>query len=830
MRRPGRVLGVVGTVFLGLLFLMATIGPRLTREDPTDPAGLPLQPPSAEHVLGTDDAGRDLFAQLVQGAQVSLLIGVLSAVVAVVVGLAVALVAGYKRGAVDSAFMRVVDVTLALPFLPLVLVLSAFFGRGLWTTVLVIGLGLWARPARVLRSQVLKVREFDHVVAAQAMGARTSRVLLRHILPRVTPLAAAQFIRSANVGVMIEAALAFLGLGDPARMSWGTMLYFANARNAILTDAWMWWILPPGLALTVAVLGFAFLGYALEERTDPRLRKKAARPSAPTPVVERSHDPTTRDVDSPEILRAENLTVAYDTPTGVNTAVDDVSFSVRRGRITGLVGESGCGKTTLLLALLGLLPSAGRVADGQVTFCGRDLLGRNGCVRGVRGRDIALVPQSAMNTLNPSYTVHRQVAEAAALTRSRDEARARATELLGLVGIPEGRHGAYPHEFSGGMRQRVVIAMALANEPELLLADEPTTGLDVVTQAALLRLLLDLQQRLGLTVLLITHDLSLVGQVADDVLVMDDGRIVESGEAATVTGAPQHTCTCRLIESIPTVDGPRTVRGGPAGEGVPVLELRAVSKSFRGRGRLGGKREPLVALDDVSLGIAEGEVLGLVGESGSGKSTLARTVVGMERPDSGAVIVEGNDLARLSRRELREARRCMHLVLQDPYQSLHPGMRLAEAVGEPLAIAGYDRGEVDRRVAGVLEEVGLDADLRRRYPHELSGGQRQRAAFARALIGRPRLIVADEPTSMLDVSLQASVLRLVADLRDRHGIAFLFITHDLAVARHISDRIAVLYQGRIVECRSGDDVISDPEHEYTSTLVRAARDPIAAAP
>ncbi|HVM00091.1 MAG TPA: dipeptide ABC transporter ATP-binding protein [Egibacteraceae bacterium] len=827
MRRPGRVLGILGGVFLAALFLMATVGPALTREDPTAPAGLPLQRPSGAHLLGTDDAGRDLFAQFVEGAQVSLLIGVLSAVVAVVVGLAVALIAGYHRGAIDSALMRLVDVTLALPFLPLVLVLAAFFGRGLWTTVLVIGLGLWVRPARVLRSQVLKVREFDHVVAAQAMGARTSRVLLRHVLPRVTPLAGAQFIRAANIGVMIEAALAFLGLGDPARMSWGTMLYFANARNAILTDAWMWWILPPGFGLTLLVLGFAFVGYAIEERTDPRLRKQVSRAPTPAPPARRRAKGT--ETASPELLRVENLTVAYDTPAGAVTAVKGVTFSMRKGRITGLVGESGCGKTTLLLALLGLLPSAGRITGGQVLFKGRDLLGPGGCLRAVRGRDVALVPQSAMNTLNPAYTVHRQVAEAAALTRSREAARQRATELLELVGLPAHRHSAYPHEFSGGMRQRAVIAMALANDPALLLADEPTTGLDVVTQGALLRLLLDLQARLGLTVLLVSHDLALVGRVADDILVMDDGEIVETGHAAQVTGSPTHTCTCRLIESIPTIDSPGATRPPPRADASPVLELRSVTKCFAPRGLLGRGRQPVVALDDVSLTVAEGQVLALVGESGSGKSTLARTVVGLARPDRGEVIVEGTDIASLSRARLREARRCMHLVLQDPYQSLHPGMRVAGTVAEPLVIAGCDADEIDARVAEALREVGLRPELRSRYPHELSGGQRQRVAFARALVGRPRLVVADEPTSMLDVSLQASVLRMVADLRDRHGIAFLFITHDLAVARSVADRIAVLYQGRLVECRPAEALIGAPEHDYTNVLVQAAKDPTSVA-
>jgi ABC-type glutathione transport system ATPase component len=628
--------------------------------------------------------------------------------------------------------------------------------------------------------------------------------------------------------VTIEAALAFLGLGDPNRLSWGSMLFFANARNAILTDAWLWWILPPGLGLTVAVLGFAFVGYAIEERADPRLARRVARSArrgSSRPRRAAASPLEARGEAGGPLLEITDLTVGYATPAGFATAVDGVSLALPRGRVTGLVGESGCGKTTLLLALMGLLPANGRVDGGAATLGGRDLLGPEGVLRAVRGRELALVPQSAMNTLNPVYNVHRQVAEACALTRTHDTARSHAAELLALVGIPDERHRAYPHELSGGMRQRVVIAMALANDPALLLADEPTTGLDVVTQAALLRLLLDLQQRRGLTLLLISHDLDLVAKVADRLLVMDDGRIVEAGPARAVTSAPTHPCTRRLVTSTPTLRGPRQLPARTTAVGArAILDIRGVDKTYPGRGLLGRVR-PVMALQGVSLTIAEGEILGLVGESGSGKSTLGRAVIGLERPDAGQVLVGDADVAAMGRRELRTARRWMHLVLQDPYQSLHPGMRVAEAVAEPLVVTGHHPSTLETRVTAALEEVGLHADLRERLPHELSGGQRQRVAFARALIGQPRLIVADEPTSMLDVSLQASVLQLVAELRDRHGIAFLFITHDLAVARSIADRVAVLHEGRVVECGPADAVISTPEHPYTATLVAAANDP-----
>ena len=555
--------GVIGAVLVAVLVAAAVFAPVFARHHPDVATGRPFDPPSAAHPLGTNDLGQDLFAQLLHGARISLAIGVLAALIAVIVGLAVALLAGYHRGRVETVLMRLVDLTLAFPFLVLVIVLAAFFGRGLGTTVTVIAAVIWARPARVLRSQVIKVREFQHVTAAQAMGASATRIIGRHILPRVAPLAAAQFVRAANIAVLIEASLAFLGLGDPNRISWGTILYFANARNAFLTDAWVWWIVPPGVALTLAVVGFAFLGYAVEERADPRLARAGARHGAGRRHRRRrgsGHQGDQERAGSAEtVLQVHDLVVEYATPAGAVRAVDGVSLSVGRGRVLGLVGESGCGKSTLATALLGLVRPPGRVAGGRVVLDGRDLgaLSEADLV-GARGREVALIPQSAMNALNPAYTVHRQVAEAASLTRPDPvDAGTRASELLELVGIAPSRHRAYPHELSGGMRQRVVIAMAVANQPALLVADEPVTGLDVVTQARIMKLLLDLRDRFGLSILLISHDLPLVARAADDLAVMYAGHIVESGPTSSVTAHPGHPYTAELLRAFPRLHGPR---------------------------------------------------------------------------------------------------------------------------------------------------------------------------------------------------------------------------------------------------------------------------------
>jgi peptide/nickel transport system permease protein len=555
-RSAGWYLGRLGAAILVLLFATAAFAPLVARHGPLARVGPPNQRPGGEFLLGTNDLGQDLFAQLVFGARVSLSIGLLAALFALAVGLAVALVAGYFGGLVDAALMRLVDLTLAFPFIPLVLVLAAFLGRGLLITVLAIGAVIWAPTARVLRSQVLKVLEFGHVQAARGMGASTPRVLVRHVLPRVAPLAVAQFVRAANIAISIEAALSFLGLGEATRVSWGSMLFFANAHNAILTAAWKWWILPPGLALTVLILGFAFVGYAVEEWGDRRLsgsaggvvRKRSLRVSG-REAVHVAHDPDA-------VLEVRDLRVFYDVPGAPVRAVDGVSCTVGRGRIAGLVGESGCGKSTLAMTLLGLIPHPGRVTAGTVLLDGQDLTALRPAQMGrLRGRMVGLVPQSAMNALNPAHPVRRQVAEAAALTRDRAAARDRADELIDLVGLEPQKAHAFPHELSGGMRQRVAVAMALANEPSLIVADEPLTGLDVLTQARIVRLLLDLQRRLDVAVLLVSHDLPLVGRVVDDLLVMYAGRIVEDGPAPQVMEHPAHPYTRQLLRAFPTLTG-----------------------------------------------------------------------------------------------------------------------------------------------------------------------------------------------------------------------------------------------------------------------------------
>ncbi|MPZ65830.1 MAG: dipeptide ABC transporter ATP-binding protein [Pseudonocardiaceae bacterium] len=545
------------------------------------------------------------------------------------------------------------------------------------------------------------------------------------------------------------------------------------------------------------------------------------------------------------LLTVTDLSTAYLGDREPVRAVRDVSFELRRSEVLGVVGHSGCGKTTLAMSLLRLVKPPGKITAGDVDFDGEKLFRRpRARMSGIRGVRMSLIPQAAMNVLDPLRTARASVAEIITAHRdtSRSAARERAGALLGSVGLSQDRFDAYPHELSGGMRQRVVTAMALVNEPVLVIADEPVTGLDVIVQAQILELLSELRARDALSILFISHDLGAVAKLADRIMVMEAGRVVELGPTDQVICAPVHPYTRRLVAATPRLDAPAAPPGpsnGPAPGApdrvdAPLLRLVDVRKHFSGGHRLHRRKAVVKAVDGVSLNVAPGEIVGIIGESGSGKSTVARLILGLIRPDRGQVVFDGSDIARLPENRLREMRRSMHLVFQDPYDSLSPKMRVRELVGEPLVIHGsVGGGGLHDRVLEALEETDLRPaiEFAERYPNELSGGQRQRVALARALVLRPRLIVADEPTSMLDVPLRAGLLATMRSLRSRHGVTFVFITHDLALARIFCDRVAVMFRGQIVELGPTDRIIAAPGHPYTEALLTAARDlrPVVAA-
>lgn len=522
------------------------------------------------------------------------------------------------------------------------------------------------------------------------------------------------------------------------------------------------------------------------------------------------------------VLAINNLSITLPKAADRAFAVQDMSLTLDKGQILCVVGESGSGKSMTANALMGLLPIGVEIAKGEALFKGRDIfsLGEGERQR-QRGAEIAMIFQEPMTALNPLMRIGAQIAEVfAAHDRYGSKERyERALALIREVGLPDPDkiYRAYPFQLSGGQRQRAMIAMALALEPDILIADEPTTALDVTTQAQILALILELRQKRGMAVMFITHDFGVVAEIADHVIVMEKGLAVEQGSAARLLGAPQHPYTKRLLTAIPTGELPQARSLDPA----PVLKVTGLHKVFRSRIGFQRSAREVTAIDNVSLTIAKGEVLGLVGESGSGKSTLGRCLVRLVKPDSGEVLVGGVDIAALSDEELRLSRNKIQMIFQDPYASLNPRHRILRALTEGPIALGKARGEAEARAKELLETVGLGAEAADRFPHEFSGGQRQRIGIARALAMDPDLIVADESVSALDVSIQAQVLDLMRELSATMGLSMLFITHDLRVAAQLCDRIAVMKTGKIVEMGPVGDIFLKPQDAYTQQLLAA---------
>jgi len=527
------------------------------------------------------------------------------------------------------------------------------------------------------------------------------------------------------------------------------------------------------------------------------------------------------------LLTVSDLSVTFGRGAGAVEAVKRVSFDLAKGETLALVGESGSGKSVTALSILQLLPyPRAHHPSGSIVFDETELVGApERSLRAVRGDRIAMVFQEPMTSLNPLHNIGKQVGEVLELHRDMngEAVRARVIELLHLVGLPEAesRLKALPHELSGGQRQRVMIAMALACEPDILIADEPTTALDVTIQAQILTLLRDLRARFGMALLLITHDLGIVRKMADRVCVMQAGEIVEQGQAATVFAAPKHPYTQRLVAARPAGAPNRAAANAP--EVMSCAELRVWFP--RKAGVIPRVVGHIKAVDGVSLAVREGHTVGVVGESGSGKTTLGLALLRLTKSE-GRIAFMGRPIERLSPREVRPLRREMQIAFQDPYGSLSPRLSVGQIVGEGLEVHRIGATAAERRtmISQALVEVGLDPATQDRYPHEFSGGQRQRIAVARALVLKPRFIVLDEPTSALDVSVQAQIVTLLRDLQARHQLAYLFISHDLAVVKALADTIVVMKDGRVVESGPAEHVFTAPKSPYTKALMAAAFD------
>jgi peptide/nickel transport system ATP-binding protein len=925
-RRPGfwvRFLhqrwAIAGLVFLLVAIVAAIFAPLVAPHPPNvQDINAINAGPSASHWLGTDDLGRDILSRLIWGARISLRAAFEIVALAAVVAVPLGLIAGFFRGAVDSVIMRAMDALFSFPPLILALTVAALLGADVNDASIAIAIVFVPSFVRLLRGEVIAVREEAYIESARSLGATSKRLLARHVVPNVASPIIIQLALALGFALLTEAGLSFLGIGEqPPIASWGGMLQegfqFINSAP--------WAVIFPGVAIMLTVLAFNLVADGLRDslgRERPagsglvggdrdgwlrRLPRLGA-----TTKTEREVETTTRE---PEValLDVEGLRVEFLTRQEWLPVMEEADFAVRQGKTLGLVGESGSGKTVSALAIMGLLPPRVSRVGGSIRFEQQELtrLDQAG-LRKIRGNDIAMIFQEPMTSLNPAFTVGNQIAEQVRthLGMSRAEARKVAIQMLDRVEIPQAsvRAEDYPHAFSGGMRQRVMIAMALSCSPKLLIADEPTTALDVTTQAQIVELLHTLQREEDMAMIFVTHDFGVIADVADDVVVMYAGQIVEHRAAADIFPRPRHPYTEALLHSIPQLtprgeplhaipgmvprpdefpagcrfaprcsyaqdactSAPVPIRttAGPAGDGraaaalarclrqddlvlagpppdpvrepapgpvsgatpppepgAAVLEVTGLVKDFPLRSGVLRRINGMVrAVDEVSLRIEAGRTLGLVGESGSGKSTLARLVLRLIDPSSGTIVVDGKDITSLRGPTLRRHRETMQLVFQDPYSSLDPRQSIADIIGEPLAIhTSLSRAEREQRVVQLLAQVGLGSHVTSRQPHEFSGGQRQRIAIARALALEPRLLVCDEPVSALDVSTQSQVINLLTELQDELGVAYLFIAHDLSIVRHISDRIAVMYLGQIVEEGDANEVYVRPTHPYTAALL-----------
>ncbi|MAV90999.1 MAG: ABC transporter ATP-binding protein [Bdellovibrionaceae bacterium] len=562
-------------------------------------------------------------------------------------------------------------------------------------------------------------------------------------------------------------------------------------------------------------------------------------------------------MSSNSLIEIKDLTVEFQTDDGTVTAVKKISFDIPKGKTVGLVGESGSGKSVSSLAIMGLIPNPpGKVTTGQILFEGKDLLKNSESqMRKIRGKRISMIFQEPMTSLNPVFTVGDQICESLILHEkmSKAEAWERAIELLDQVGIPNPseRIKSYPHEMSGGQRQRVMIAMAISCNPDLLIADEPTTALDVTIQKQILDLIADLQKKYGMSVLFITHDLGVIADISDEVVVMYRGDIVEKNSTEALFKKPQHPYTKGLLACRPSLDEhPRRLPVvsdfmTPDGKEktpdqsvlkaakeirpisdsqTPLLEIKSLKKHFPlKKGFFGGVQSWVKAVDDVSLTVRKGRTLGLVGESGCGKTTLGRTILRLIEPTAGEVRYNGVDVTGLNKSDMRAMRRKMQIIFQDPYASLNPRMTIGAALMEPMVIhkLGSSKSERLDMAAKLMDRVGLSASMLNRYPHEFSGGQRQRICIARALAVEPEFIICDESVSALDVSIQAQILNLLLELQEELNLTYVFISHDLAVVKFISDEVAVMYNGQVVEMNTAVGIYENPQHDYTKKLLSA---------
>ena len=890
-----------------LFVLIAIFGPWLSPYGPTQMIVADArQGPSWSHWFGTDLLGRDVFSRIIHGARSILSLTGLGALLAVIAGTTIGLASGYWGGLPDEIIMRVFDSLLAIPALLLALVLLGAVGRSQGSVLIVIAVVYVPVVARVVRSEVLAVKSLGYIEAARLRGEHLAYMLFREILPSVLPALSVEAALRFSYGIFLVASLGYLGVGvQPPTPDWGLMV--KEARGTVGLTPWALYF--PAGAISLLVIGLNLAADGLKsalqsasQSLSPRERariQEARRNGAAQSALGNEGPP----VGQAAMLTVRNLTAAYRVKGQWADALRDVSLEIRAGETLGVVGESGSGKSTLALAIVQYLSSNGAVRSGTLLFGGESILGQSRrALRTLRRETIALIPQDPMASLNPSIRVGEQIAEVLRLgPRSRgEEVDHRVIELVSRVRIsdPSRVVRQLPHQLSGGMQQRIVIAMALAANPKLLILDEPTTGLDVTTEAAILDLVGELLSEKTRSALYISHDLGVVARVSDRIAVLYAGELLEMGPVSQVFQAPEHPYTVGLLASIPRfsnqtkigelpsmagstpsptqlpegcvfrprcpmatplcLERPELVSSQPehdvrchhrqrvatlrhtlfaatqpqsdAADQVTdhaILDLRDLEMRFPIRRSLrqiisGDSKKSVHAVNGVSLSIRSATTLGIVGESGSGKTTLVRSILGLSPHVGGRLLIEGKDVPAALAKRQRSLLGQVQAVSQNPDQALNPHLSIGASLRRQiLRLTPTSRHKIRSSIDELLTQVGLTPDYASRFPPQLSGGEKQRVAIARAIASESSLLLCDEATSSLDVSIQARILNLLARVQHDMGRATLFITHDLAVVAHVADEIGVMYLGKLVETGSRRQVLEPPYHPYTEALLSA---------
>jgi peptide/nickel transport system ATP-binding protein len=848
--------------------------------------------------------GRDIFSRIIYGTRSVLSLTGLGSLLAVVIGTIFGLASGYWGGVLDELIMRAFDSLLAIPALLLALVLLGAVGQSQASVLVVITVVYVPIVARIVRSEVLSVKSLGYIEAARLRGESFPYILFREILPSVLPSLSVEAALRFSYGIFLVASLGYLGVGvQPPTPDWGLMV--KEARNSVGLTPWALYF--PAGAISLLVIAVNLTADGLKSVLQSSAQTLSFRERSRILKARREHafgasvDGKTSPEGEDAMLKAHHLTASYRVESGWIDALRDVSLEIRPGETLGVVGESGSGKSTLALAIVQYLSSNGAVRSGSLHFEGASVLGRSRrALRDLRSGKIALIPQDPMASLNPSIRVGHQVAEVLQQQERRGKTNLdrRVIELISRVHIPDPDRVAqqYPHHLSGGMQQRIVIAMALAANPKLLILDEPTTGLDVTTEAAILDLVAELLSEGGRSALYISHDLGVVARVSDRIAVLYAGELLETGPVDQVFRKPGHPYTVGLLASIPRFETQASECELPSMEGIipspaqllegcvfrprcplatdqciqrpelvtlglnhevrchhrdqvaesrdtlfsqaearkhphdtapshPALELRDVKTRFPIRRSVqdliaGSSKKFVQAVNGVSLTVQPGSTLGIVGESGSGKTTLARSILGLTPRSEGDLllgeIVLSATLAKRSRDQLRE----IQAVSQNPDQALTPHLPIGISLKRQMVrLTNLSRNEIHEATANLLIQVGLTEDYASRLPSQLSGGEKQRVAIARSIAADSGLIVCDEATSSLDVSVQARILNLLARLQSETGRAYILITHDLAVVGYLSDQIAVMYLGKLMEIGTRDHVLAPPYHPYTEALL-----------